>query len=443
MEPLAGAHRRLTRGLLLVILLGLLAKSAGALKEIIVAARYGTSGVLDGYLLVFELTFWMSGVLFAVATFVLTPLAVRLRVESPARFARLQSEYAGGAVLVGVVVACLLFVGLPWLTEARWLQLSESIRASAQYCVRWLPWLVIASLLAGVYSIWLIARERHWSTLLEGMPALGIATVVWFWASNDPKPLVWGTVIGFVLQALLLGWLEKRHGGAVHPSFRFDRDLWRASLQGLRDVALAQGILTLTNLIDTLLVVRLGESALSTYMYAARLNALLLGISATALGRASLPVFAALLSAHTPVAARGVFIRWMWIAFLGGLGILLLGVPAASVAVATVFERRAFTTQDTHAVSWVLRWMLVQAPFYLTWIIAQTLMVCLANYRVLIRACALAFVIKAAAGGILSVQVGVTGVAFASALTYLAAVGYTWHNLRREVFNTGRNPCAE
>lgn len=439
----SGEHRRLAHGLLQVVLFGLVAKSASGLKEIVTASRYGTSGVLDGYLLVFEMTFWMSGLLFAVATFVLTPIAVRLRTESPAHFARFQSEYAGGALIAGAALACLLFVGLPLILEARWFDLSAGVRASALYCVRWLPWLVIASLLAGVYSIWLIARERHWNTLLDGMPALGIAIVVGLWAIDDPRPLVWGTVLGFTLQAVLLGWIEKRNGGVVHPSFRFDKDLWRLSLQGFSYIALAQGVLSVANLVDTLLAARLGETALSTYTYAARLNALLLGISATALGRACLPVFTTILIEREPAIARKIVDRWVQIAFFGGLAILLISVPAAPFAVKLVFERGAFTQEDTFAVSTVLRWMLAQAPFYLAWIVLQTLTVCLSNYRVLIRTCILALVLKLVAAGALSAQAGLAGIAFASTLMYSAVVGYTWWSLRGETLGVGQKACAE
>jgi peptidoglycan biosynthesis protein MviN/MurJ (putative lipid II flippase) len=160
-------------------------------------------------------------------------------------------------------------------------------------------------------------------------------------------------------------------------------------------------------------------------------KALLLSVFASGFGRACLPVFSNLLLEKGYIHARAAALRWSYASFGLGAGITLLGVLVAPLIVRLLFERGAFTSQDTLVVSQVLQMMLLQAPLYLMWIVLQTWLAVSKNYYPIVWACAIAIVTKLITGVWFSEWLGITGVALSTVAMYGVAVGYTWMRATR------------
>jgi peptidoglycan biosynthesis protein MviN/MurJ (putative lipid II flippase) len=90
--------------------------------------------------------------------------------------------------------------------------------------------------------------------------------------------------------------------------------------------------------------------------------ALVLGLTSVVVGRAMLPVFASVGDLGVSFALAQ---RWAWrFGVLGALCAAAL-VMTAEWAVMLLFERGAFTANDTQEVAQVLRVLALQLPFYL------------------------------------------------------------------------------
>lgn len=415
---------RVLRGIVQVLLFAVAAKAVGGVKEIVIAARYGASATLDGYLFTYEWNFWFVSLMVSVFVFILVPFIIELRQKDWFASKQFVSEAILVAIVVGLAIGLAMWGMFPFLIA--WVGMEQQAYDAALYANLWIPWLITTGLVSGVFTATLISRERHWGNLLEGVPALGMCFVIGLWAAADVRPLVWGTVMGFVSQVVILGILTRFYGDPVFPSRHLNKAIWRRCLRGLGALAVGQAILSVSGLIDTVLATRLEAGALARYSYALRVNALLLGIFASGFGRACLPVFSDLLLGKGYTHARAAALRWSYASFGLGAGIALLGVLTAPIIVRLLFERGAFTSQDTLVVSHVLQMMLFQAPLYLMWVVLQTWLAVSKNYYPIVWACTIAIITKLITGVWLSELLGIAGVALSTVAMYGVAVGYTW-----------------
>ena len=356
-------HRQIALGFVWVSLFVLVGKLAGAAKEMTIAWRYGVSATVDAYVFVFNLVNWPVSVWFSILTVVLLPLAARLRSDTPTELPRFRAELLGLTLLLGLALGLLAWLGLPALLRAGWLGLSGPALQQALHMTGGLAWLAPLGTVISLFSAWLLAAGHHRNTLFEAIPAFTLLLALLLPPGWLPEPLVWGTVAGFALHAAALGAPLLRRGELAVPRLAQRSPAWRVFWASIGIMALGQALTSLTNLVDQFFAAGLGEGALSTLSYANRILALVLGLGATAISRATLPVFSRE-AAQGGTRVQALALTWAKGMLLFGLGVLLAGWLLAPWAVALLFERGAFTAQDTQAVAGLLRYALLQVVFY-------------------------------------------------------------------------------
>src|SRR3546814_9782435 len=81
----------------------------------------------------------------------------------------------------------------------------------------------LLTLVTGISAARLRAHERHINTLLDSVPAVVILTWVLLAATvNDIGPLLWGTLVGYLIQSAWLLWLASRADGIDRKSTRLN-----------------------------------------------------------------------------------------------------------------------------------------------------------------------------------------------------------------------------
>lgn len=346
------------------------AKLIAAIKEMLVAYCYGTSAVVDGYLFAFNLIMWPGSVFFSVVSFVLIPFLISMRAGKPEQESRFRSELLFLTVVGGAVASVVAGVALFGFVASGAAGLSTLGQQSALVAIPWLAPTVALSCLAALYSSWLMSERRHANTFLEAMPALCVVLALMIWILLDfslgesPLPLVAGMLVGFMLQVGVLAHLCGCGFRVARPAFA------SPDWQGLRRVfgamLLAQIVMTSSGIVDQLFAVRMGAGVLTVYSYAQRVMGLVLGFSAVVIGRALLPVLSGV---NDTELSWQIAKRWTF--FFGGLGVAGAAVLAmfADLVVQMLFERGAFTAEDTADVSEVLVVLGMQLPFYLSGIV--------------------------------------------------------------------------
>jgi peptidoglycan biosynthesis protein MviN/MurJ (putative lipid II flippase) len=154
--------------------------------------------------------------------------------------------------------------------------------------------------------------------------------------------------------------------------------------------------------------------------YANRIVALILGLGATAVGRATLPVFSRIQEDAQQL--YKVALRWAGILFLVGFVGVLAGWFLAPWGVKLLFERGEFTAQNTEIVTDVFRYSLMQVPFYFVWVVLSSLLGSQRKYRELAIVSGINLFAKVIANFALVPLFNVNGIVLGTAFMYMMAM---------------------
>ena len=401
-----------------VALFALLGKLAGAAKEMAIAYRYGLGVEVDAYLFVFNLINWPVSVWFSVLTVVLVPLAARIRHGAAADLSRFQSELFGLTLMLGLVLGLISWLGLPALLDSSWTGLTPEIRVLASVMVPPLALMASLGVLVSLFSAWMMAAGRHTNTLLESVPALAILATLLAFPANGVWPLVWGTLLGYAAHLASLALPMWRQGYVQAPRYTLTSPQWTPFWQGFTIMLAGQSLMSITGILDQFFAAHQGAGAIATLSYANRILALILGMGAMAVSRATLPVFSRA-QAQGDTSVHHVAMRWA--VFLFGLGVFAMLVSwwLAPLGVRVLFERGAFTEQDTARVVEVLGYGLTQLPFYFSGIVLVSLLASQGRHRLIAVVASANLVVKLLALVILTPLLGINGIALSTSLMYL------------------------
>lgn len=417
---LRGDHGTILRDMTIVASFLLLAKLAAAAKEMVVAWRYGTGPIVDAYLFVFNIVGVPIAIWYSVLSVVLIPLLARLRHSDQAGEARFRLELLGCTILIGLAAGAAVWLVVRLLLEASSLGLAPETHALALASLDWLVFLIPLGMVVHYGSVLLMASGRHANSLLEGAQPLVLLAMLLLWNVGGIWVLIAGTLLGALAQ-LVLTVVAGRRGAAVgRPLFSFRSPAWADFRTGIGVMLVAQAALALTTVVDQLFAADLGVGAISTLGYSNRVLGLFLSLGATAIGRATLPIYSRVRQTD-PAALPSLARRWCLLMLAGGGAVWLAGWLAGDWMVRILFERGAFTHADTLAVSQVLLWGLSQLPFYFAMFAASQAVFSFGFYRIAAALCVVSLLIKIALSFVLVPRLGLSGLMFSSTAMYVVS----------------------
>lgn len=186
-----------------------------------------------------------------------------------------------------------------------------------------------------------------------------------------------------------------------------------------------QTLMSLTGIIDQFFAAHLGTGAIATLGYANRILALIIGLGAVAVSRATLPTFSkteAQASTHRPRLAK----YWVRLLFLLGVIILIIGWLLGPRGLRLLFERGAFTTEEASAVSNVLRIGLLQLPFLFAALVLVSDLASQREYKLIAINAGLNLFVKLTANLVLVPIMGITGILAATAFMLMVGFAQLW-----------------
>lgn len=414
-------HHAIARGMAWVALFVFVGKLAGAAKEMVVAYRYGVSAEVDAYLFVLNLVSWPVAIWFSVLTVVLVPLAARIRHAAAGELPRFRAELLGLALVLGLCLALIMGLGVWGLLQTSWTGLPPATVAMASGITPWLAGLAPMGVLISLWSAWTLAAGHHVNTLLEGVPALVLVVALLVWPVGGVEPLVWGTLAGFALHLAGLAWPLARRGEIEAPRWRRQSPQWSGFWQGFGVMLAGQTLMSFTGIIDQFFAAHLDAGSIATLSYANRILALVLGLGATAVGRATLPVFSQT-QALGGDQGRRVAMHWVRLLFLIGVIALVVGWWLAPWAVKALFERGEFSAQDTRAVTGVLRYGLVQVPFYFAGLVLVSLLASQRKHTLIAIGAGINLLVKIGGNYWLVPILGINGIIAATSVMYMVSL---------------------
>jgi len=414
-------HGKIIRGFLWVSIFVFFGKLAGAAKEMAVAWRFGVDEKVDAYVFVFSLVNWPVSIWFSILTVVLIPLVVKINNENSERLSLFFSELFGFSLGAGVVLGLLAWFVLPFVLHSEWLGLSEKALHESLSMVFWMSLLIPLGATISLLSAFLLAKGNHYNTLFEAVPALALLGVLLLPGEWVSAPLVWGTVLGFILHVSVLITLLFFRKELVAPSFMQRSPAWKLFWQSIGVMVLGQVLMSITSLVDQFFAMRMDVGALAGLSYANRVLGLLLGMGALAISRATLPVFSEG-HAQKQNAAKHLAIYWAVMMLVGGGLVLLVAWFLSPYAISFLFKRGAFGEDDVALVTSMLRIGLLQLPFYFAGLIFVSSIAAKGRHQMIALSGALGLAYKVICAVPLVNLYGINGLIGSTAIMYLLSM---------------------
>jgi putative peptidoglycan lipid II flippase len=431
-------RRRIVRSAIWIAAFVAIGKGAGALKEIAIAYSYGAGDVVDAYQLIFTLTTLAPTILVNVLGFVLVPLFVRLSRRSAEDQALFLGELNGVTLLIGSAVALLLCAAWPLVLDISSSGMSEYARALSHRMILGMAPAGVLILFIAIFGAQLQAREKHINTLLECLPASVL--FIWLTLTKGHTPigaLVWGTTTGFAAQVAILALLTARHNKAsLSMRFSLRSDEWPQIWSAVGVFAIGQTMVSLIAPFDQYMASHFGSGNIAFLGYANRVMALFLSMGAIAIGRATLPVMADMLSRDDLARAVALARKWAWTIFSIAAVLSVVIWITAPWAIKLLFERGAFSATDTAAVATLFRWGVAQIPFYCGMIVFMQFFAGCRRFKAMTVVCVTNFGVKVLLDIFFARYLGTRGLLLATDVMYISAFAlYHWmagRVLRRE-----------
>jgi putative peptidoglycan lipid II flippase len=437
-------HRRIAAGAVWVTLFVLIAKIVVAGREVVIARRYGVSGVVDAYQLSFSLTLWLPMIACSIGTAVLVPRLVGLRDrEERALFA---SELHTLMLVAGVGLALLTVLVGPWVTAWFGRDLSASTQALSATMVRQLAPVALLMVLAGYHTIRLQALERHAYSFIEAAPSAGIIIFILLAPPGlGAAPLIWGTVAGATAQVVILARMTRVADAAPNMlSLRLQSPVWQTVSRPIAIMGMGQFVMAMYVPIDQYFAAGLGDGALAIMGYVNRLVGLATGVGAVILVRALLPVLSDVAADGGHALGRRQVLQWSCIMLAVGSGMAILIWNMAPWGVATFLERGAFSADHTIAVADVLRFGVIQLPFYFAGIALVQWFAACGRFDLLLGASFVGIATKVSLNYLLAAPWGLAGIMTATACMYAATLLFlTLYLMGRHEEHRGDSRIAE
>jgi putative peptidoglycan lipid II flippase len=366
---------RLYRAFATVGGLSMVSRVLGFLRDILIAAVLGTGMIADAFVVAFRMPNLFRR-LFAEGAFnaAFVPLfAKRLEADGTDAARSFAEEAMAGLFAVLLVVTAIAQIAMPWLvlglapgfaSDPEKLDLATALTRIA------FPYLMCMSLVALLSGL-LNSLHRYIAAAAAPIVLNAVLVTVMLFAhwrgySNDEAAgylLVWGVFAAGILQLAMLWIAAKRAGFAL--SLRLPR-----MTEGVRRLVtlgipgLIAGGITQINIVVGTIIASLEASAVSYLYYADRLYQLPLGIVGVAIGVVLLPDLSRHLGAGNHTAAMDSQNRSMEFALLLTLPAAVALLVAAEPIIRVLFERGAFTHDDTLATAWALAAFAIGLPAF-------------------------------------------------------------------------------
>ncbi|MGC9383084.1 MAG: murein biosynthesis integral membrane protein MurJ [Kosmotogaceae bacterium] len=354
------------KGTLAFAIATLISRSTGLIRDMFFANYFGTSVAYDAYLVAILIPFFLRKIFGEGAlSLVFIPMfKERYQISKTNAF-----KFASTIIILVIIVTG--SISLSGLVFSKPISLvfaggfdSDTIALTSSLMKITFPFVLLVSLWSIYYGI-LNSMGTFFIAALS--PAfINLSTIIGILLSRHLQQPIIGPTIGFllggVIQLLLLMIFSHKNEFKFYPSF--DKSGARRFISLFLLTVIAPAINQLNSMVDVRVATELKAGAVASLQYAMRLYQLPLGIFAIAVATVSLPEFTSKLKNNDLNSIKPNILeslRTLTFFILPSLFALLF---MSKDIMSLLFQRGAFSAQDTLITSTVLRAYLLGLPFY-------------------------------------------------------------------------------
>lgn len=418
-------NRRIFSAAVIVAGLNLAIALMSMVKELLIAASFGTSDALDAFLIASLLPTLVMSVVAGSFGSALIPTYVQVRDREGQTAAQ---QLLSGIMVLGVgllvVMAILLALAGPFILPL----LGSGFGVEKLLLTQRLFYLLIPiTIINGLAMIWsavLNAGERFALAAFTPImvPLAAAAALLVGGATWGVYALAYGTVAGFTLQLALLGWALHQQEVSVWPRWCGVNSTMRQVIGQYLPMIVGSTLMSSTLLVDQAMAATLSPGSVAALSYGNKVVALLAGISTAALGTAIFPYFSRMVAAADWVGVRHTLKTYSRFALVVTIPPTFFFYLFSGLLVQVLFQRGAFTETDTFVVARVQAMYVLQIPFYTVGILFVRLISSLQANHILMWGTLVNFITNILLDYLLIRIMGVAGIALATTLVYIVSL---------------------
>jgi putative peptidoglycan lipid II flippase len=429
----SGDNRRVIGAAVLVGMLTLVVKLTAMGREVLVAAKLGTSDAAEAYIAAWVIPGFVSLIISDAFVGSMLPLHAKAKAERGEEEA---NRVFAETLLLGVVVLLAVTAVLAVLPRVLLPILASNFDGAKLDLTAWLWALMVpAVFVTGLSAIWsgmLNAGNRFGLAAAAPLAVPLVSGVALFVASGrEVEGLAIGFVVGNLIQLGLIGAELRRHGIGLWPAWHGGlpetRQLFRQYVPLLGNGIVFGGL----PLVDTAMAATLGDGQLAILNYGSRLVLPLLGVTSAALGTVVFPYFSRLAAEQDWEHLQRTLATYARLLLAATIPFALVLVLLSKSIVSVLFERGEFTAADSYAVAEVQATFALIIPFYTLGIVYSRVLISLGKSHLMLLSSATVFVINLVADYLLKEWIGVKGIALATVINYITQLTFTFLLCRR------------
>lgn len=413
----ASTNRRIFSGVLIVATMTLLVKVLAAAKELVVADFFGTSEIVDAFLFAFLLPSFAINVLSGSFSAALMPTYIRTRENKGQQAAdKLFSSIMLIGLLFLVSAAIILAIVAPTLLDLLGSGFSEQTMALTQSMLYWLLPVIVLTGWQRLFATIMNAGERFLLVAFTPVitPICTVIALITLAQQWGIYTLVAGVAVGASLELLVLILAAKLKNIPLLPKWNGVSDELRTVIGQYTPMIAGAFIMSGTVLVDLSMAAMLEPGSVATLNYANKVVAMILGIGAMALGTAVLPHFSRLVGEDDWDALRDTFKTYAGLITVITLPVTMLLFFTSEFIIHQLFERGAFTVEDTQRVGQVQSYYILQLPFYMLGILGVRLISAIAKNDILMKIAMVNLIFNIAGNYFFMKYLGVAGIALST-----------------------------
>ncbi|MDV2991084.1 MAG: lipid II flippase MurJ [Chroococcidiopsis sp. SAG 2025] len=414
-------NRKIFSAVVTVGLFTVFVKTTSTVKELVVAWRFGTGDDQDAFLIALMLPELSINVLVVSFTAALIPTYVRVREQEGKKAA--QQLFSGAVVLgLGVLgIATVLLVAtaplyLPWIALGF---NSQKLDLTFRLLCTIAPFV----LLSGTIQTWsaiLNAGERFALAAVSPLvtPTTCILLLVSF-KSWGIFALAAGLICGAIIEIVILGIALRRQGISLLPRwYKFDDRLRQVVSQYIPMVAGAL-LLCSASSVDQAMAAMLAPGSVAALNYGNRIIASVMSLIATALSAAVITYASQMVACQDWVGISHTLKYYIRLIFFTTVPLAGLLIIFSEPLVQILFQRGAFTDENTHLVAQIQNLAALQIPFYLGNLLLFRFISSMQLNHVIMWCCGLSLLVNISANYIFAIWLGVKGIALSTSCVYV------------------------